>query len=218
MPGKDDAAYSGHEIVNRENLLDRIRRWDARTFMRVNSWKGRAVSWLKYYTHIGFFGTWASIIITMTIVSWVGHLGLGWLLVEYLYANLGSATIMTIIKHKIDRQRPCLVLDDVTVRTHERFYKGSSFPSGHTQFFLSNMLLVTMVVEMGLPGSLVPMLIITIGMTVLVALSRIYIGVHYPSDVIVAFATGILIFLLTVFLFFPFVFEPLYGWLRSLIH
>ncbi len=88
-----------------------------------------------------------------------------------------SHVIVHFIKRKVNRPRPHTVLEII-----EKFdvpICNYSFPSGHTTaaFAVGNIL------AMNLPhfANLI------MGLATLVAVSRMYVGVHYPSDVLVGF-------------------------------
>lgn len=88
---------------------------------------------------------------------------------------------VTKFRDKIDRPRPFDVLDVTPLEEHS---SGHSFPSLHC----SSSFVITMALFYINP------LLGTIGLTVsvLVALSRLLAGVHYPSDILAGIAIGVL--------------------------
>ena len=88
-----------------------------------------------------------------------------------------------VIKFFIERPRPFITLDNVRLLVGPR--DGFSFPSGHaaTSFCLAT------VIAMRYPKLRYPIFIAAI----LVALSRPYIGVHYPSDILAGAILGIFV-------------------------
>jgi undecaprenyl-diphosphatase len=87
-----------------------------------------------------------------------------------------------LIKRSVRRDRPCRVLPGVESRVapSDRF----SFPSGHT---------AAAVLVAVLLGNLFPLLFpVAAAWALAVGLSRIILGVHYPTDVIAGMALGAL--------------------------
>lgn len=99
-----------------------------------------------------------------------------------------------LIKPLVERMRPCEVLGGVhlwygpegwitTPASVVRSYKSSfSFPSSHAINITGSMLFLGLVYRRWL----VPLLIVAVA----VSYSRIYIGVHWPSDVVVGMVLG----------------------------
>ena len=142
--------------------------------------------------------------------SKLGNVGLVWWFVILLFLivpawrysglvvifAIGLTSLMGegIIKHAVKRIRPCTDLDeeDKLIKDPRAFY---SFPSGHT----ASSFAVTMVVFMcRFPFFVVePILILSI----LIGFSRIYLRVHYLTDVVVGLFLGLICGAASVMLF-----------------
>ena len=89
-----------------------------------------------------------------------------------------------IIKHLVKRTRPCHLLEDEEqIINKPRFY---SFPSGHTASSFAAV--VPAIVNKNTRKIGIAALIVAI----LMAVSRIYVCVHYPSDVVGGLIVGLL--------------------------
>jgi PAP2 superfamily. len=105
----------------------------------------------------------------LAIVIILGTLTL-WLLVE-------------LIKALSDRDRPFLTIEKT--RSIGRREKGDSFPSGHTTQIFFLMTLFIYHFQLGMGESIALYTIAAV-----VGFTRIYIGAHYPRDVIAGFVLG----------------------------
>lgn len=106
-----------------------------------------------------------------------GFLGLLALLLGFICTNL-------TIKPLVERLRPWLTLDELTPLVEEK--DPHSFPSGHsTSAFAAG-------VSWALCTSRPWLRILAVGAAVCMALSRLYVGVHYPSDVLCGSLIGAL--------------------------
>lgn len=97
--------------------------------------------------------------------------------------TLASFVGQFLLKHIIRRQRPCKVNEGVELIV--KHPKDTSFPSCHT---------LTSVVSATILASASPVFgSIAIPIAALIAFSRLYLYVHYPSDVISATAIGVVL-------------------------
>jgi undecaprenyl-diphosphatase len=97
--------------------------------------------------------------------------------------GLVALALYRLLKHRIRRPRPCEGNQGVVARVAplDRF----SFPSGHT---------LHAVVFTAIACAWFPSLaILLVPFALLVALSRVVLGLHYPSDVLAAVAIGLLL-------------------------
>ena len=93
-----------------------------------------------------------------------------------------AAVLIYLLKMMVGRVRPQLWETDL--------YWGSSFPSGHTLAFAAFATAFTLVVNRNWPQAGKLALLVAIVWTSLVALSRLVLGVHWPTDVLVAACLG----------------------------
>lgn len=96
---------------------------------------------------------------------------------------LGFLVTNVALKNIIHRIRPYEVIDTLKILVHPE--SDFSFPSGHSTSSLAVgwMLMRTAKRRYGVPA---------LALAVGIALSRLYVGVHYPTDVLAGVAVGVL--------------------------
>jgi undecaprenyl-diphosphatase len=100
-------------------------------------------------------------------------------------ASIGAAFWTEVTKNIIERARPEVIPRLVEV-------SGSSYPSGHSLAATSTYFTIAILVGHRLESAPARIAILAMAglMIVLVAFSRVYLGVHYPTDVAGGVALG----------------------------
>ncbi len=130
---------------------------------------------------------------TVVIVFITAAIGGGLLLLRNYQAVLfmliavgGGQAISSLLKFGFNRPRPDLVPHAVDVYT-------ASFPSGHSMLSAIIYLTLAALLSRLTKSAALRLYIVAAAMvlTVLVGISRVYLGVHYPSDVLAGWAAGL---------------------------
>ncbi len=100
-------------------------------------------------------------------------------------AVAGGQVLSSLLKVGIDRPRPELVSHLVTETS-------LSFPSGHAMLSAVTYLTLGSLAARFLPGRVAKVYVLSLSVlvAVLVGVSRIYLGVHWPSDVLAGWCAG----------------------------
>lgn len=100
-----------------------------------------------------------------------------------------SYGLVYVIKAMVGRARPALW-------ETEQWYSGSSFPSGHTTSSAALSTALALCIGQIWPRWGTVAMLAALSWTALVGLSRMVLGVHWPTDVLAALCLGVLITLL----------------------
>jgi len=148
--------------------------------------------------------TWPPFATLMDLVSWPGFppqsfilsllfiailyaLGFHWEAVAALFAGFFTATVNVIVKDYIRRPRPGIDLVHVF-----KVLNSYSFPSGHVMYYVGFFGFLWFLAYTLLKRSwLRTFILIVLGLLIaLVGVSRVYLGQHWPSDVLGAYLLG----------------------------
>ena len=135
---------------------------------------------MALFTQLGNAGlVWVGISLALLLFPRTRRMGL-WALVALL---LGLLCTNVVLKHLVGRTRPWLVVEGLTHLVVEN--DPLSFPSGHTcAAFAAGSVWARFVERRWLKA-------LCILQAVLMAFSRLYVGVHFPTDVLAGCAVGL---------------------------
>jgi len=103
-----------------------------------------------------------------------------------IVATSGGLALSSLLKYLIDRQRPQLT-------EHLSHVYTSSFPSGHSMLAAVVYLTLGSLLASIVPGRALKIYVIGLALlvTFVVGLSRVYLGVHWPTDVLAGWTAGL---------------------------
>ena len=167
------------EIVD-EVVEGESRRFDRAVLLWINS---HSPEWLdgpmRLVTALGYY--W--IVVPLLAVAVLAFYLAGWRLsaVLLLVSTVGSSLLTTVLKAVFERSRPELFDSGYSAS----FY---SFPSGHATVAVGFYGTLTLILAYRLRGP-ARWAVVTLGflLVLLIGFSRLYLGVHYPTDVIAGF-------------------------------
>ena len=138
---------------------------------------------MRDFTALGGVG-----VLTFITLSFAGFLALQrkfHAAILLLFAVGGGTLLSFLLKGGFDRPRPDLV-------PHESYVVTSSFPSGHSMMSAVTYLTLGALLAWAQPRRQIKayLLILSIALTIVVGISRVYLGVHWPTDVLAGWAAG----------------------------
>ncbi|MBI1883268.1 MAG: phosphatase PAP2 family protein [Chlamydiae bacterium] len=150
-----------------------LTQWDLAIFHSINQIQSRVLDifflWITEFKSFGWF-------LLVALSTFLSKRKDRWRIALFAVLLLASVNVLSheVFKPLFHRPRPCHVLQEAIVRT--ACPDSPSFPSGHAMSIFAIAVFL---------GFYYPSWVGFLGfLTVAVSLSRIYMGVHYPSDVL----------------------------------
>jgi undecaprenyl-diphosphatase len=138
---------------------------------------------MRDVTAFGAVGILAALTVAVAVYLWlIGKRGSMWLV---LVSVAGGQAASTLFKLGFDRPRPELV-------PHGAITYTSSFPSGHAMMAAVTYLTLAVLLARVEPRRTLKIYFLTVAVivTFAVGVSRVYLGVHWPTDVLAGWAAG----------------------------
>jgi len=182
--------------------LERLEEWDHRAFLSIykSDFSRRTKKFAIFFSFFGSLYFWGLVWLIWFMYGYITKNY--YLLVLFTGGFEQSIIIHSIIRYKIiKRNRPFITLQKEGVKKHDDFIRipylmkesdKQSFPSGHVTFFL----FFGFVFAFYFSGFFWITLSLFIVLDIIMAISRLILGVHFPIDVIFGFIFGVLYALL----------------------
>ena len=183
-------------------MLEQLIHYDQELFLLVNQVLSNSFfDWLMPILRNPY--TWAPLYLFLIIFLIRNYKKKGIVMLVFFIMTFGIAdsTSSSLIKPEVMRVRPCndvIFKDQVKLRV--RCGSGYSFPSSHaTNHFALGMFLLVIFRKRWKP-----IIWLSLGWAASISFAQIYVGVHYPIDILMGALLGSIIgiFTATIFLYF----------------
>ncbi len=170
-----------------ETFIEQLVRTDHEWFHKINTlWTHPVLDKaMPIFTDLHKISWVYQIVLPIMLVFWVYKFrrhAVGAILTSALSVVIADGASYRLIKKYIQRERPPAVIADIRILTDQ--YAGFSFTSNHA----ANSFAVAVVLSFFIPRFKMLFFLIALA----VAYSRVYVGVHFPLDVICGAIVGVL--------------------------
>jgi len=165
--------------------------WDRRLLLALRNAADPAMSWgppwvqemARDFTALG--GVAVLTLMTLAVIGYLLLAGKRNAAIAVFVAVAGGLILSTLLKHGFNRARPDLVPHGSVVYT-------TSFPSGHSMMSAITYLTLGAMLARVENSIRIKIYLLTVAafLTILVGVSRVYLGVHWPTDVAAGWAVG----------------------------
>lgn len=151
--------------------------WERNLFDTINGWQ--APDFVTTIARVASDAVWAAVFIVAILFLFKKYFWAAW---RIAVPAVGAYATVFIVEHLVSRARPEVLLpSEAIIRASQ---DGMGYPSGH-------MATITAIVFTLWPYLSWPFRVAGVILLFLVAWSRIYLGVHFPLDIIAGFAVGV---------------------------
>ena len=188
-----------HLLDSSYAFLNELEFWDKWLFVKINSqFTNQVFDWIMPYLRNSFYWAPLYLFLLVFIIMNYGAKGLWWCLFFLCLVAMTDIVSSRIFKEGFDRLRPC---NDPEFLSHVRLLvqcpSGPSFTSSHA----ANHFGMAVYISLTLRKALGKWIWITFLWARIISYAQIYVGVHYPSDILGGAALGVF-FGLLISLFF----------------
>lgn len=168
------------------NLLNTLNNWDTELFLSLNSAHSNFWDFVMWWASDKYI--WIPLYIFFLYLFWKKYKGKVWIVLVFaaLLVFLSDQISVHLFKDVFQRLRPCHepALDGLVHIVNGKCGGQFGFYSSHaSNIFAVAIFVITLIKRSSL---IIPIL----AWALLVAYSRIYLGVHYPGDVLAGAAAG----------------------------